>query len=430
MRLPYRIVRPLARIALKTYFSKIYLNGLEKIPNDKPIILAANHPSAFLEPCILATTLPRPLHFMVRGDLFQKPIYSALLMSLHMIPMFRLKDIGYKGLKKNFSTLDISYDLLNKNEQILILAEGTTKHEKRLRPIQKGAARMALGAIGKYPDLDVQIVPIGVNYTDILNYRSEVMLQIGDPIPMQDFMRNETENPAQIIKKVTNILKERLEKLVIHIDQKEDEDLSEAFFEFYKNNYPTPNFPVQSTNQKPLEKAMFVANKINDLTPAAKSKLTTKIDNYQKDLSKYNLVDEVIVQPHFYHPLAILGIIAGFLPFALGWLFNMLPIQFGRYLAEHKVKSITFYASIKASMALAGYIVYFPILFLLSLFSKSLFLIIFVIMIPFLGFFALQYYEYYHKWKQGRQFYKTDASIIDDLKIQRKTILREFEGKG
>ena len=89
MRLPYRFVRPLARIALKTYFSKIYLNGLEKIPADKPIILAANHPSAFLEPCILATTLPRPLHFMVRGDLFQKPLYRALLMSLHMIPMYR-----------------------------------------------------------------------------------------------------------------------------------------------------------------------------------------------------------------------------------------------------------------------------------------------------------------------------------------------------
>jgi len=430
MRLPYRIVRPLARIALKTYFSKIYLNGLDKIPNDKPIILAANHPSAFLEPCILATTLPRPLHFMVRGDLFQKPIYSAMLMSLHMIPMFRLKDIGYKGLKKNFSTLNVSYDLLNKNEQILILAEGTTKHEKRLRPIQKGVARMALGAIEKYPDLEVQIVPIGVNYADILNYRSEVMLQIGDPIPMQDFVGDGSGNPAQIIKKVTTILKERLEKLVIHIDQKEDEDLCEAYFEFYRNNYPTPNFPVQSTNPKPLEKATKIAKKVNKLTPVTKAKLTTKIDKYQADLSKNNLVDEVIVQPHYYHPFAFLGLIAGFLPFVLGWFFNILPIYFGRYLAENKVKSITFYASIKASMALAGYLVYFPVLLILSLFSKSLFLIIMVIMIPFLGFFALQYYEYYQKWKQGRQFYKTDATIIDDLKKQRKTILREFERSG
>ena len=430
MRLTYRIVRPLARIALKTYFSKIYLNGLEKIPTDKPIILAANHPSAFLEPCILATTLPRPLHFMVRGDLFQKPIYSAMLMSLHMIPMFRLKDTGYKGLKNNFSTLNISYDLLNDKEQILILAEGTTKHEKRLRPIQKGAARMALGAIEKYPDLDVYIVPVGVNYADILNYRSEVMLQIGDPISIQANIGDGNENTAKIIKKVTAQLKERLEKLVIHIDQKEDEDLCEAFFEFYKNNYPTPNFPVQSANPKPLEKAIWVAEKINKLATTQKKDLAEKVAKYQQDLTKHNLVDEVIVQPHFYHPFAILGIIAGFLPFVLGWLFNILPIKFGKYLAENKVKNITFYASIKASMALAAYIVYFPVLFLLSLFSKSIFLVIFVIMIPFLGFFALQYYEYLQKWKQGRQFYKTNADIINDLKLQRKTILREFEKRG
>ncbi len=430
MRLTYRIVRPLARIALKTYFSKIYLNGLEKIPIDKPIILAANHPSAFLEPCILATTLPRPLHFMVRGDLFQKPIYSAMLMSLHMIPMFRLKDIGYKGLKNNFSTLDISYDLLNDKEQILILAEGTTKHEKRLRPIQKGTARMALGAIEKYPDLDVYIVPIGVNYADILNYRSEVMLQIGDPISIQANIGNGKENTAKIIKKVTAQLKERLEKLVIHIDQKEDEELCEALFEFYRNNYPNPNFPVQSDNPKPLEKAIWVAEKINKLATTRKKDLAEKVETYQRDLTKHNLVDEVIVQPHFYHPFAILGIIAGFLPFVLGWFFNILPIKFGKYLAENKVKNITFYASIKASMALAAYIVYFPTLFLLSLFSKSIFLVIFVIMIPFLGFFALQYYEYLQKWKQGRQFYKTNADLINDLKLQRKTILREFEKSG
>ncbi len=427
MRLPYRIVRPLARIALKTYFSKIYLNGLEKIPNDKPIILAANHPSAFLEPCILATTLPRPLHFMVRGDLFQKPIYRALLMSLHMIPMYRLKDIGIKGVKNNFSSLDYSYDLLKNNEQVLILAEGTTKHEKRLRPIQKGTARMALGAVEKYPGLDVQIIPIGVNYADILNYRSEVMLQIGDPIPIQAYIDGTKEHPAKIIKKVTQKLKASLEKLVIHIEDTKDEFLCEALFKLYKNNYPTPNFPVQSTNEKPLKRSIAIANKVNNLEVEKKEKLVEKIKDYHTNLVKHQLVDEVIVQPHSYHPLGIIGIVFGILPFILGWLFNILPIKFGEYLAEHKVKNITFYASIKASMALAAYIIYFPILLLIALFSKSIFLIIFVAMIPFLGFFALQFYEYVEKWKEGRQFYKTDETVINNLKIQRKTILREFE---
>jgi len=90
----------------------------------------------------------------------------------------------------------------------------------------------------------------------------------------------------------------------------------------------------------------------------------------------------VIVQPHNYHPLGIIGILFGVLPFMMGWVFNILPVKFGKYLAEHKVKSITFHASIKASMALAAYIIYFPILLLIALFSKSIFLLIFVGMIP------------------------------------------------
>ena len=118
------------------------------------------------------------------------------------------------------------------------------------------------------------------------------------------------------------------------------------------------------------------------------------------------------------------------LPFILGWFFNILPVFFGKYLAENKVKSITFYASIKASMALAAYLIYFPILLLIALFSKSIFLVVFVGMIPFLGFFALQFYEYVEKWSAGRQFNKTSAAIIEQLKIDRKAILRKFEGAG
>ena len=78
-------------------------------------------------------------------------------------------------------------------------------------------------------------------------------------------------------------------------------------------------------------------------------------------------------------------------------------------------------------MALAGYLIYFPLLLIAALFSKSLFLIIFVLMIPFLGFFAIQYYEYVQKWNHGRQFHKTEEVIIQELKKIRKEILRGIE---
>ncbi|MFK7806382.1 MAG: hypothetical protein AB8F74_01150, partial [Saprospiraceae bacterium] len=60
----YRITRPFAQIAIRTTFRKIYFTNEERIPWDKPVILAINHPTIFIEPCLLATHLDEPLHFL------------------------------------------------------------------------------------------------------------------------------------------------------------------------------------------------------------------------------------------------------------------------------------------------------------------------------------------------------------------------------
>ncbi len=428
MKLPYRIVRPLARITLKTFFRKIYISGVEKLPIDKPVILAANHPSAFLEPCILATFLPRPLYFMVRGDFFQKALFRTLLMSLHMIPIYRLKDIGIKGVKNNFSSLDYTYDLLKQKKTILILAEGGTVQEKRLRPIQKGTARMALGAIEKYPDLDVHIVPVGVNYTAANQFRSVAMLELADPIIVQNFLKsNKAHHPAKIIQEITQTLKKGLEKVVIIIDKKEDEALTEALFELYRNNYPKISFPIKSETNKPLQRERAIANMVNQLAKKDKKILMAKIKKYQNNLIQNQLKDAVIVQPNIYTKFGIIGIIFGFLPYLLGYLFNFLPVFLGKFLADKWVKEIEFYASVAASSALAAYLIYFSGLLILAAKFESVFLFIFILMIPFLGFFALQYQEYVKKWRNGRQFHQVSEAIINQLKEKRKGILRMVE---
>ena len=71
----YSFVRPIAAYALKIFFRKIYFTNRDRIPKGKPLILAINHPTAFIEPCILACFLPIKLHFLVRGDLFKKPLF-------------------------------------------------------------------------------------------------------------------------------------------------------------------------------------------------------------------------------------------------------------------------------------------------------------------------------------------------------------------
>ena len=410
MRLSYRIVRPLARIALKIYFKKIYLTGTEHLPKDKPIILAANHPTAFLEPCLLACTLPVPLHFIVRGDLFQKEIHRQLLESLHMIPMYRMKDIGIKGVKNNFSSLDRVYDLLQENKTILILAEGTTEHEKRLRPIRKGTARMALGAIKKYPSLEVQIVPIGVNYSDVLSFRSTVMLDIGPPMDVNAYLAKTEQHPAKTIKQITTDLQVRLEQQVVNIKKLEDEPLIEQLLIMLENDPPPSFLPVQVNNRAPLLDAMTITNTINRMDSQKKEHLQVLLQDYMQQLKQLKISDASVVASKKASIFDYFLLVIGYIPYLLGYFANFPPLFFGKWWADNKVKEVVFYASIKASFALSAYIVYFLFLLVLGFWVGQTWFWLTIGCIPLLGFFALYYMEVRQKVKNARQKEQLDKN--------------------
>ena len=421
MRLPYRIVRPLARIALKIYFRKIYLTGLDNIPTDKPIILAANHPTAFLEPCLLACTLPRPLHFLVRGDFFQKKLHRQLLESLHMMPIYRLKDLGLKGVKNNYSALDRAYDLLGQKKMILILAEGKTEHEKRLRPIQKGTARMAIGALEKYPNLEVQIVPIGVNYADVLNFRSDVMLDIGKPMDVRSYLNDSQQHPAKTIKEITTDLKNQLEQQVVIIKEIQDETLTEQLFQLAKDK--TRPFPIQIANRTPLQVQKSIADSINSMNKEEKQRLKVQVNTFFKKLAALNLKPESlqgIKKPSIFYYFKL---VLGYIPFLLGYFVNLPPLYFGHWWAENKVKEVVFYASIKASFALAAYLILGLLLFMTALLIGSPYFYMGLLAIPLLGLFALYYWEFKKEGQQQATIAQIDPITIDQLLKERKEIL-------
>ena len=55
------------------YMRKVHVHNREGVPSDKPVLIAANHPTAFVDPCLLCTYLDPPIYNMARGDIFQKP---------------------------------------------------------------------------------------------------------------------------------------------------------------------------------------------------------------------------------------------------------------------------------------------------------------------------------------------------------------------
>lgn len=423
----YRLIRPFARIAIRTFYKKIYLTGRENIPTDKPVIFALNHPTAFVEPCILATTLDTELHFLVRGDFFRKSLHNNLLRGFGCLPVFRMKDGGYENIKNNFETFQVTYQTLGRGEPIVILAEGTTVHEKRLRPLKKGTARLAFGTTETQgAEIDVHIVPVGVNYTYADQFRSEVMIDMGKPIRARDFWATYQENNAKGIKELTDELRSRLEERIVIIEEETDEDFVEKQLVLSRNGKPQPVLPVLSKKGSRLKAEKRISEAINKMPAAEKAERKAATNAYFFQLKKLNISDLGLVNVGDFGLGAYLHLLFGLIPFCIGYLVNFPPAFLTGYIGREKIKDIEFRAPVMITVSIAAFLLWYLFLFLLAPFVGGPSLVIKVIILllsPPLGYFALLYREYFLRFKAAKKAGKTDAAVREELLQKRRKIL-------
>lgn len=280
----YLLVRPVARYVLRYYFRNIDLTGLDKIPPNAAVILAANHPTAFIEPCILACFQPRTLWFLARGNLFKNGLFKALLNAVNILPVFRLEDGGYGKLKNNFETFDACYQALSRRRAIMILAEGRCIHEKALRPLRKGTARIALGALDRDPSLEeVYIVPIGANFTNGERVRSQVMVRCGDPILASSFLEEYRQGEAAAIKNLTKELRAQLSPLIVQFPDQDRAGIGEARLVISRAQHGDDRSFGITHDGSQLDRELMVASTTPPDDPAL-TRVCNRIDRHRLNL--------------------------------------------------------------------------------------------------------------------------------------------------
>ncbi|GAA5796671.1 hypothetical protein HPULCUR_002046 [Helicostylum pulchrum] len=77
---------------------------------------------------------------------------------------------------------DEVYHYLNNNECITIFPEGGSHDRSEMLPLKAGFAVMALGAMAENPNLNIKIVPVGLNYFHPDRFRSRAVVSFGQPI--------------------------------------------------------------------------------------------------------------------------------------------------------------------------------------------------------------------------------------------------------
>ena len=113
----------------------------------------------------------------------------------------------------------------------------------------------------------------------------------------------------------------------------------------------------------------------------------------------------------------------GYIPYLLGYFINLPPLYFGYWWAENKEREVVFYASIKASFALAAYLVYALFFILIALLIGKTYFYLGILCIPLLGLFSLYYWEFKKQGAQQVKIARLDQTTLRQLLQKRQEIL-------
>lgn len=290
----YRYVWVLLLLVYRGIFKRGFYFGEEKLQRKKPYIIASNHCNAFLDPVIVATQVNRSINFLVRGDVFQNKIARFFLRALHQIPIYRQQDIQGNILEKNEETFKEVYQLLEQKKVVMIFPEGDCVPEKRLRPLKKGIARMAFGVMEKNKwQLDLQILPLAVNYTHHTQLQTEIMVGFDEAIALKNYQQLFKENPAKATNLLTAEIKKGIENQIISVNKSIEEEVEMAYTMLRnKFNYPFLQWYYPEKNRLLTEKKIALHLEQKYLgQPEEYQKFKHKIHNYFLQLKQFGITD-------------------------------------------------------------------------------------------------------------------------------------------
>ena len=427
---------------IAVYFKRSKIKNAHYINVKGPVIIAMNHPNAFMDPIAFTTLVyPPRVRYLARGDAFKKGIISSILESFGIIPIYRIQDGGKDGLKKNDETYNRVNALLKNNQKIIIFAEGLCIQERRLRPLKKGVPRMVFGAMEAHELKDLTVVPVGINYTNPSQFRGTIFCNVGEPIKMSDYAAAYKEAPAKTMNQFLADLAPRMKALIININHKHNENVISHIEEIYRTKY----FKQHKYNEKNLEhdflfstKVVDVINKAEGHKPETIKELHHKTAHYFKELKKHHLRDWLFnpaKQNMINYSVGILRLLFILITFPIylrGLIGSYLPYKLTHLITGKKIKIIefkaSFYMGIGAFLFLFYYLFQF---FLVKALAPNPWWAVLAVFISALSSLFCLYISPFRKKTSGifriLKLKSSQPDLINMLSYQRKNIIQSFE---
>jgi len=325
-------------------------------------IFVCNHPSAFIDPLVIANLQWPIVFFMTRSDVFKawlKPVTWAC----HMVPIYRAEQDGAGTYEKNKEVFKDIRKVLQRKKSLIVFGEGYTDDVfiRSLKPMKKGAARIGFGTmVASDWELDIKIQPIGVNYTNPGVFRSDVIMSCGEIIHLKDYKAEYDENPNKAIRDLTQRIGKILQANLTYLEDKKLSEFHEQIMMINRKGMNHKEYDSQYSLTQRFENSRTFADKLNEEFSEENHTLVSlkeHLANYFNDLKKNKLTQTEIFTVEkrgFGGSIALkLALMLLLAPFAaLGVIHNLIPYLLVSNLVQKMFKRRVFWSGVK--MVLGG----------------------------------------------------------------------------
>jgi 1-acyl-sn-glycerol-3-phosphate acyltransferase len=278
----------------KLYYKEIIVLGRENLPKTGPVILSPNHQNALMDALAIACTVPRQTVFLARADIFRKPLFARVLAFFKIMPVYRMRD-GYANLAKNEECFAQAVTILNEGGSICLMPEGNHGGQRRLRPFSKGIFRIALRAQeAKGTTPFVNIVPVGLDYSDYSRFRARLIIRFGAPIDVSTYFHSYRNQPGRAFYDLCSHLRNEMMRIMLHVESAAHYETIWALKEIYRDRM----FRKLHRDSKNVVAMFAVDRKLLELLDERVARGETRMAQIEPKVDLYaRLLRELRLQP-------------------------------------------------------------------------------------------------------------------------------------
>ncbi|MDR0947809.1 MAG: 1-acyl-sn-glycerol-3-phosphate acyltransferase [Ruminococcus sp.] len=188
------------RVACKIIYKIVYnfsIEGVENIPQDKPLIIASNHRS-FADPVLITMPMVLPVAYMARDTLFHNKLAAWFITKLGAFP-----------IKRDTASVELfrqTTELLTRRH-LVIFPEGTRQYENKVGSGKSGVAMIAAKS-------GADVLPCGIVFEGRkLRFRTKLTLRFGKIIKADELGIEGTSSKElrRVKERIMNAVKELVE---------------------------------------------------------------------------------------------------------------------------------------------------------------------------------------------------------------------------